>query len=198
MKRRVLVALIGAVLLTVGAAPDGRLAERRAAVEAMTPAEKEQLLRHEQEFLAMAPDRQERLRTLHREIEAHPDSAQLRAVMERYTQWVAKLEPEQRRAEEHEEDVDDQRDVAKQLDIDAHRPAQPAKAGRGERPERKSDQRRNHQRDGRERERHRQSLDDELQIVDQQRHRYAPTANGLRRWRSSRLARNDRTTTRPR
>lgn len=72
------------------------LAERRARVEKMSPAEKEQLLRRHDRFVHLPPAEQDQLRRLNRELEQDPDAPRLRQTMQRYYEWLKTLAPYQR------------------------------------------------------------------------------------------------------
>lgn len=72
------------------------IAERRVRIEAMTAAEREQLARRYDRFMALAPEEQERLRALHRALEQDPAANELRAVMARYHRWLSRLSTAQR------------------------------------------------------------------------------------------------------
>lgn len=64
---------------------------RRARIENMEAAEKEQLLRSRERFAGLEPAEQERLRRIHREIDADPHAGELRLVMHRYYEWLKTL-----------------------------------------------------------------------------------------------------------
>ncbi len=72
------------------------LAERRARIAAMTAAEREQLARRYDRFMALSPEEQGRLRALHRALEQDPAADELRAVMARYHRWLSRLSTAQR------------------------------------------------------------------------------------------------------
>ena len=72
------------------------LAERRKAIEQMTPAEKEDLRRRQKQFSELPLAEQERLRKLHRELEKDPDGKALQAVMGRYHEWCKQVSRLQR------------------------------------------------------------------------------------------------------
>jgi hypothetical protein len=84
------VVLVLAVLAQAGWSGD-EWSDRRQRIEAMTPAEKEDLRRRQERFATLEPVEQERLRRLHRELEADPEADQLRRVMDRYHQWLMTL-----------------------------------------------------------------------------------------------------------
>jgi hypothetical protein len=64
------------------------LAERRARVEAMDPAQRQKLRRAQELFNELDKAEQKRLRELSERIQAHPDRDKLLAVMEQYCAWV--------------------------------------------------------------------------------------------------------------
>ena len=63
----------------------------RGRIEAMTPVEREELRQCRERFASLEPERQERLRRLHRQIDKDPRREDLRGVMHRYCQWVGSL-----------------------------------------------------------------------------------------------------------
>jgi hypothetical protein len=71
-------------------------AERRARIESLSPAEKQEILDHQQKFLKLDPAEQERLRRLSRELEDDPQGPELRRVMQRYYDWLKTLPTYQR------------------------------------------------------------------------------------------------------
>jgi hypothetical protein len=71
------------------------LAERRAEVESLAPAEKEALLEHFKRFEGLKSSERARLRQLNEEMEAAEDGPKLRAVMVRYYEWLKMLPPGQ-------------------------------------------------------------------------------------------------------
>jgi hypothetical protein len=72
--------------------------ERRAWIEALSPADKEQLQRRFERFQALSPAEQPRLIELHAALEHSPDAAQLRQTMFGYSEWL-KAQPLYRRAD---------------------------------------------------------------------------------------------------
>jgi len=83
--------------LLAGALPaDDSLEQRRARIEKMDPAAKEQLRRRHQRFDNLDAAERERLRRLHHEIERDPHTAELHLVMHRYYEWLKTLTPYQR------------------------------------------------------------------------------------------------------
>jgi hypothetical protein len=72
------------------------LADRRMLVEQLTPAEK-QALQEKQERLAGLPEEeQQKLRSLHDDLQKDPQAAELRGLMAAYHEWRLKLSPLQR------------------------------------------------------------------------------------------------------
>ena len=81
-----------AILVVAGFVAAGESwADRRARIERMSPAEKDQLLRQQQRFLQLAPTEQLRLRSFATELEKAPDAAELRQVLDQYCQWLLTL-----------------------------------------------------------------------------------------------------------
>jgi hypothetical protein len=72
---------------------DDSPAERRERIESMTAAEKEQLLRRQEQFESLAPSKQERIKKLHEELQQAPE---LQQVMHRYHEWLDSLPSYQR------------------------------------------------------------------------------------------------------
>ena len=71
--------------------PEIPLAERRAHIENMSPSDKEELARAEEQFAGFDRDYQERLRVLHAAIESAPDAERLRHTMQHYGDWTNRL-----------------------------------------------------------------------------------------------------------
>jgi len=88
-------ALAGLLVPGVGRGEE-TLAERRARVETLGSAEKQELLEHQKRFLKLEPAEQERLRRLSRQVDDDPQAAELRRVMQRYYDWLKTLPPYQR------------------------------------------------------------------------------------------------------
>ena len=63
------------------------LSQRRRQVEAMSAEQRDDLFRSEQQFRALPPQEQQRIRDLHDRIESAPDREMLRATMNRYCKW---------------------------------------------------------------------------------------------------------------
>jgi len=72
------------------------LSQRRERIGQMTPAEKEELRRKQQRFIALDPARQTQLRELHTALAADPKTDDLQAVMRRYHAWLKTLTATQR------------------------------------------------------------------------------------------------------
>ncbi|OHB81645.1 MAG: hypothetical protein A2V98_06845 [Planctomycetes bacterium RBG_16_64_12] len=72
------------------------LAERRARIERMSPAEKAELRRAQERFAALDGAEQQRLRELHEKIEADARSEALWDVVEQYCEWIKTLTPSER------------------------------------------------------------------------------------------------------
>ena len=73
------------------------LSQRRRRVEEMSAEQREELFRSEQQFRALPPQEQQRIRDLHEQIESAPDREKLRATMNRYCKWF-ETQPPFRRA----------------------------------------------------------------------------------------------------
>ena len=93
MSRRqpqITVLLLLAVLASAGWSGDP-WTDRRERIEAMSPAEKEELRHRQERFSALTPVEQQRIRRLHLDLEADPDADHLRDVMSRYHRWLTTL-----------------------------------------------------------------------------------------------------------
>ena len=73
------------------------LSQRRRQVEEMSAEQRDDLFRSEQQFRALPPQEQQRIRDLHDQIESAPDRDKLRATMNRYCKWF-ETQPPFRRA----------------------------------------------------------------------------------------------------
>ena len=73
-------------------------AQRRQRIEQLSESQKEELFRHREQFHALSPSEQQRIRQLHEQLQCEPDGEKLRETMNRYCQWLATLPP-YRRAE---------------------------------------------------------------------------------------------------
>ena len=62
-------------------------------LEEMSAEQREDLLRSEQQFRALSPQDQQRIRDLHEQIESAPDREKLRATMNRYCKWFETQPP---------------------------------------------------------------------------------------------------------
>jgi hypothetical protein len=89
-------AIWGWPAINVASMPEDVLAERRARIEKLSPAQKLELLDHQEKFLKLPPEEQERLRRLSRDLEKDPQSQELRLVMQRYYDWLKTLPAYQR------------------------------------------------------------------------------------------------------
>jgi len=72
------------------------LAERRAHLEQMDAAAKDQLRQKSERFAQLDPAERERLRALREQIEQDPHRAQLEQIMQQYSEWLLTLTPFQR------------------------------------------------------------------------------------------------------
>ncbi len=95
-------------------------ADRRARIERMSPAEKDQLLRQQQRFSQLDPAEQQRLRTFAADLDQAPDGSELRQVLDRYYQWLLTLQGIQR-AQLLQLDPDQRIERIKQLKVDEKR-----------------------------------------------------------------------------
>lgn len=73
------------------------LSQRRQRVEEMSAESLDDLFRNEQQFRALSPQEQQRIRDLHDQIESASDRDRLRAMMNRYDKW-SETQPPFRRA----------------------------------------------------------------------------------------------------
>ena len=79
---------------------------RRQVIEAMTPAEKEDLNAKYQKFLTLPPEEQQKLRQLQVALELDKNVDRLRGIMQRYYDWFASLDPNQQEELNHATDDD--------------------------------------------------------------------------------------------
>jgi len=86
-------AIAAGLLLGVAARGDEVLDARRRQIEAMTPAEKQHLLRLAERFGKLDTAEQQRLRHLHEQLQRDQDSARLHRVMRGYHEWLQTLSP---------------------------------------------------------------------------------------------------------
>ena len=75
------------VVLVVSLGAVETLSQRRRQVEEMSAEQREELLHNEQQFRALSPHEQQRIRDLHDQIENAPDREKLLATMNRYCKW---------------------------------------------------------------------------------------------------------------
>lgn len=92
-----LAVLISLVALGAAPAPTAEeLAARRAKIDAMDPATRQELLRRYERFSQLSAEEQQRLRDLQAEISADPNSERLHRILERYHEWLKTITPSQR------------------------------------------------------------------------------------------------------
>ena len=72
------------------------LGARREQIVSLPLSDQQQLLRNQERFNELGVDEQERLRKLHEDLSHDANAARLRAVLERYHEWLKTLSPEQR------------------------------------------------------------------------------------------------------
>jgi hypothetical protein len=89
-------AAAGALWLCAPTRAEESPAERRERIEKLAPAEKKELLEHQQRFLKLDPTEQDRLRRLSRELEDDQQGPELRRIMQRYSDWLKTLPSYQR------------------------------------------------------------------------------------------------------
>ena len=70
-------------------APDESIAQRKQRIVDLTPAQKEEILRRDERFLALSDVDRQNIRTLHDQLRSAPDGAKLRETMNRYCQWLS-------------------------------------------------------------------------------------------------------------
>jgi hypothetical protein len=85
------------VVLVASPGPVETLSQRRRQVEQMSAEQREDLLRSEQQYRALSPQDQQRIRDLHEQLESAPDRDKLRTTMNRYCKWF-EAQPPFRRA----------------------------------------------------------------------------------------------------
>jgi len=100
-------------LLLAAVSGDSR-PDRRARIDQMTLAEKQQLLAKAERFRQLPVDEQQRLRGLHAAIAADPAADALLATLDRYSEWLTKL-PAAERAELNQLSIDKRVERIKQL-----------------------------------------------------------------------------------
>jgi hypothetical protein len=85
----------GLVAVGLGWLPPAQrvLEERRQRVEAMSGAQKDELLRRQRQFEALSPTKKQRVRALYDDLQQASDGSQLHDIMRHYSQWLATLAP---------------------------------------------------------------------------------------------------------
>jgi hypothetical protein len=111
-RRKALGFLALAVVLAAGLGAFGTLSQRRRQLEEMSAEQREDVLRAEQQFHALSPQDQQRVRELHEQIENSPDREELRATMDRYCKWF-ETQPRFRRVKLLDKNMTPQQRVAK-------------------------------------------------------------------------------------
>lgn len=106
------------LLLSVFLGAGDSLSERRRRLEGMSAARREDLFHDREQFQALSPEEQQRIRQLHEQLDADPEGEQLRQIMHRYCRWLATL-PSYRRAELLELGPEDRIEQIKQLKEEA-------------------------------------------------------------------------------
>lgn len=94
--RRGICAVVVLAIFGRTARADETLAERRARVNQMDAHEREQLSQNYERFMNLDPEDQDRLRSLHDDLEAAPDRDELRQVMQNFHEWLNTLPANQR------------------------------------------------------------------------------------------------------
>ena len=82
-----------AAVLIAGLGAVETLSQRRRRVEEMSAEQLDELFRNEQQFRALSPQEQQRIRDLHEQIESDPDREKLLATMNRYCKWLRTQPP---------------------------------------------------------------------------------------------------------
>lgn len=95
-------------------------AQRRARLEAMSPAERDRLMRNQQRFQQLSASEQDQLRQLHASLEQDSQSEELKEVMRRYQDWLTTL-PASQRAELPQLSVDERIERIKSLQAEERR-----------------------------------------------------------------------------
>lgn len=101
LERWVIATLAAATVVVTAAGGTGEPSEpgyqeNRQRIEDKEPGEKRQLYEKWQRFQNLSPDKQEELRTLHRELQAQGNREELERVMEAYFEWVCTLSASER------------------------------------------------------------------------------------------------------
>jgi hypothetical protein len=89
-------AIVALAVIGRAARADETLAARRARVNKMDAHEREQLSQNYERFMNLDSEDQDRLRSLHADLEAAPDRDELRQVMQNYHDWLNALPANQR------------------------------------------------------------------------------------------------------
>lgn len=84
------------VLAAAATTDEGTLERRRQRIEQLDPAEKKELLAKKERFQSLPLDKQQRMRLLHRQIEADPHARRLRQVAHHYYEWLKTLTASER------------------------------------------------------------------------------------------------------
>jgi hypothetical protein len=92
------ITLLGVFLWVSYAQASESVDQRRQRIEEMDPNEKAELLRRQEEFEALAPEEQDRINRLHKELENDPNGDELRDVMQAYAEWFRSLSTFERNA----------------------------------------------------------------------------------------------------
>ena len=79
------------VVTPLAAARADDLEAARQKIEAMSPEQKQELLRRYRQFMALPPEQRQRIRRLHRQLEKDRQGRELREVMHRYHAWIGTL-----------------------------------------------------------------------------------------------------------
>ena len=84
-------ALVGLGWRVPATLSDNELAERRAAIVNLSPAEKQQLLKKQERFIRLPAEQQARIRRLYQDLQDDPRGEELRGVLVRYSAWLKTL-----------------------------------------------------------------------------------------------------------
>ncbi|MGO8746452.1 MAG: hypothetical protein ACLQNE_10720 [Thermoguttaceae bacterium] len=93
--------LATAAIVSAHLRPSDWLVERRAEIDAFSPAQREELRERQKRFVNFSPAEQQRIRGMYEELEQDPQSTPLRRVMKNYYGWLKTL-PAYQQAELHE------------------------------------------------------------------------------------------------
>lgn len=97
--RALAAALLAAALVVPAAAAaldEQELEARRQRIEQLSPEQREELRRRMERFEHLPAEEQQRLRSLCRQVESDAEAQALREVLERYHEWLARLDPVRR------------------------------------------------------------------------------------------------------